>query len=81
MWLPANHNLYVLLSVNTLAFLTYIVSTSPPHTLTMETAESASECVATSIRRVVLLDWENFPRLITGATESADSGDSKAQRL
>ena len=53
-------------------FLTILIPSHPP-ILTMETAESASECVATSIRRVVLLDWENFPRPISGATESACS--------
>ena len=51
----------------------YTFTPSHPPILTMETAESASECVATSIRRVVLLDWENFPRPISGATESACS--------
>ena len=61
-------------------FLTILIPSHPhtltpshPPILTMETAESASECVATSIRRVVLLDWENFPRPISGATESACS--------
>ena len=53
-------------------YLHTFTPTHPPM-LTIETAESASECVATSIRRVVLLDWENFPRPISGATESACS--------